>query len=67
MPSDMAFSGSHAMWTQHTNGAFSQFDLREVTKPLDSIPRVSAAWDATGSLAFVVDKQDRWEVPYDDM
>ncbi|KAF9532667.1 hypothetical protein CPB83DRAFT_867467 [Crepidotus variabilis] len=65
--SDMAFSGSHAMWTQHTNGAFSQFDLREVTKPLDSIPRVSAAWDATGSLAFVVDKQDRWEVPYDDI
>lgn len=46
---------------------FSQIDLREATKPIDAIPRVAAAWEASGSLAFVADRKLRWEAPYDDM
>ena len=64
---DLAFSDSHAVWAQHTSGAFSQIDLRDATKPIDAMPRVVATWEATGSLAFVTEKSDRWEIPYDDL
>lgn len=64
---DVAFADSHAMWAQHSTGAFSQLDLRYSHKPLDAIPRVAATWDAAGSLAFVTDRPRRWEIPYDDL
>ncbi len=63
----MTFGDSHAIWTQHSSGMFSQIDLRDSSKPLDSVPRVSAAWEASGSLAFVSDQKQLWEAPYDDM
>lgn len=58
---------SHAIWAQHSSGAFSQIDLRDSTKPLDAIPRTAATWEASGSMAFVVDRKEKWEIPYDDM
>ncbi|KAJ3511977.1 hypothetical protein NLJ89_g3787 [Agrocybe chaxingu] len=64
---DIAFGDAHAIWAQHASGTFSQFDLRDTTKPLDAVPRVAATWEATGSIAFVVDRKERWEVPYDDI
>ena len=64
---DLAFADSHAIWAQHASGAFSQIDLRDATEPIDAIPRVTATWEATGSLAFVTDKKDHWEIPYDDL
>ncbi|KAJ7509976.1 hypothetical protein B0H11DRAFT_1168825 [Mycena galericulata] len=64
---DIAFRDSHAIWASHSSGMFSQIDLREATKPIDAIPRVAAAWEASGSLAFVADRKLRWEVPYDDL
>ena len=64
---DIAFRDSHALWAQHATGSFSQFDLRDVTKPIDSMPRVAATWDVSGSVTFVADVNDRWEIPYDDM
>ncbi|KAL1761750.1 hypothetical protein FB107DRAFT_200662 [Schizophyllum commune] len=63
----IAFGGTDALWTQHTSGAFVQYDLRECTRPLDTIPRVAAAWEPAGSLALVTDRPDPWEVPYDDV
>ncbi|KAJ7940535.1 hypothetical protein B0H13DRAFT_2396675 [Mycena leptocephala] len=65
--SDIAFRDSHAIWATHASGMFSQIDLREATKPIDAIPRVAAAWEASGSLAFVADRKLRWEAPYDDI
>lgn len=64
---DLAFGDSHAIWAQHASGSFSQIDLRDATKPLDAIPRVAATWEVTGSIAFVTEKKDRWEIPYDDL
>ncbi|KAJ7046897.1 hypothetical protein C8F04DRAFT_938106 [Mycena alexandri] len=64
---DIAFRDSHAIWATHSSGMFSQIDLREASKPIDSIPRMAAAWEASGSLAFVADRKFRWEAPYDDM
>ena len=64
---DLAFTDSHAIWAQHASGAFSQIDLRDATKPIDAIPRVAATWEATGSLAFVAERKDFWEIPYDDL
>lgn len=64
---DIAFGDSHALWAQHSAGSFSQIDLRDVTKPLDAVPRVAATWEATGTLAFVSDRKMRWEIPYDDL
>lgn len=63
----MTFGDSHTLWSQHYSGSFSQFDLRQISKPLDAIPRMAATWDAMGTLAFVADKPRRWEAPYDDM
>ncbi|PFH49423.1 hypothetical protein AMATHDRAFT_147687 [Amanita thiersii Skay4041] len=64
---DVLFADSHAIWAQHTSGAFSQFDLRDVTKPIDNIPRVALSWEISGSLAFVSDRKYAFEVPYDDI
>ncbi|KAJ7709805.1 hypothetical protein B0H17DRAFT_238977 [Mycena rosella] len=64
---DIAFRDSHAIWATHASGMFSQIDLRDATRPIDAIPRVAAAWEASGSLAFVTDRKVRWEVPYDDI
>ncbi|KAJ7109490.1 hypothetical protein C8R44DRAFT_289695 [Mycena epipterygia] len=64
---DITFRDSHAIWAAHSSGMFSQIDLREATKPIDAIPRMAAAWEASGSLAFVADRKVRWEVPYDDI
>jgi len=63
---DLAFADSHAIWTQHSSGMFSQIDLRDCTKPIDAVPRVAVSWEASGSLAFVSDRKSRWEIPYDD-
>ncbi|KAH8118718.1 WD40 repeat-like protein [Phellopilus nigrolimitatus] len=65
--SDMTFTDSHALWVQHPSGAFSQMDLRYCDKPIDSVPRSALTWTPTGSLTFVNDSPDRWEVPYDDI
>ncbi|KAF8813412.1 hypothetical protein BYT27DRAFT_7158298 [Phlegmacium glaucopus] len=65
--SDIAFGDSHAIWAQHASGSFSQIDLRDATKPLDAIPRVAATWEVTGSIAFVTEKKNHWEIPYDDL
>ncbi len=46
---------------------FSQMDLRECIKPLDSIPRTAVAWEGSGSLAFVADPAATWELPFDDV
>ena len=67
MGSDVAFGDSHAIWAQHTSGMFSQIDLRDAIKPLDSITRVATTWEPSGSLAFIADKKTKWEAPYDDV
>ncbi|KAI0044133.1 WD40 repeat-like protein [Auriscalpium vulgare] len=64
---DIAFRDSHALWAQHVSGTFAQLDLRHSYRPLDSIPRVAATWDAAGTLAFVTEQKTRWEIPYDDV
>ncbi|KJA20557.1 hypothetical protein HYPSUDRAFT_216934 [Hypholoma sublateritium FD-334 SS-4] len=64
---DITFNGEHVLWAQHASGTFSQLDLRNVTKPIDTIPRAAATWDVTGSMAFVVDDVNPHEVPYDDV
>ncbi|KAI0082042.1 hypothetical protein K474DRAFT_1671564 [Panus rudis PR-1116 ss-1] len=64
---DIVFSDPHALWAQHVSGSFSQFDLRQMSKPLDAVTKVATTWDATGSMFFVADKPRRWEIPYDDI
>lgn len=64
---DIAFGDSHAMWTVHSSGTFSQIDLRDANKPIDAIPRVANSWDVCGSLLFVSDTPMNWEPPYDDL
>ncbi|KZV67776.1 hypothetical protein PENSPDRAFT_610968 [Peniophora sp. CONT] len=64
---DIAFRDSHALWAQHTSGAFSQLDLRNAYRPIDGIPRSSASWDAAGTLTFVADDSPNFEPPYDDL
>ena len=64
---DLTFADSHAIWAQHASGTFSQIDLRDATKPIDAIPRVATTWEATGSLAFVTERKDPREIPYDDL
>lgn len=65
---DIAFSAveSAVLWAQHSSGVFVQHDLRNVTKPLNSIPRTALAWDGRGSMAFVGEKLDVPEIPFDD-
>lgn len=52
---------------QNTNGTFTQLDMCDVTKPLDTISRTSITWTPNNALAFIVDNAPRWEIPYDDM
>ncbi|TDL29867.1 hypothetical protein BD410DRAFT_45075 [Rickenella mellea] len=63
---DMTFADSHAIWTLHPSGAFSQMDLRHSSKPIDSVPRVGITWNAAGTMTFVTDNKALWELPYDD-
>ena len=63
----MTFGDSHTLWAQHYSGTFSQFDLKQMSKPIDAVSRTASPWDATGTLTFVADKPRRWEIPYDDM
>ena len=65
--SDIAFSDSHAIWAQQASGSFSQFDLWETTKPIDAVSRVAVTWEVGGSMTFVADSKERWEIPYDDV
>ncbi|KAF8627536.1 hypothetical protein AX15_004384 [Amanita polypyramis BW_CC] len=64
---DIDFADSHAIWTLHSSGAFSQFDLRDASRPIDSVSRVALTWEASGSVTFVSDRKSRFEVPYDDV
>jgi hypothetical protein len=64
---DIAFADPHTIWAQHSSGTFSQLDLRHSFKPIDAIPRTSVTWEAGGSLAFLSGRQNRWEVPFDDV
>ncbi|OBZ65249.1 WD repeat-containing protein 24 [Grifola frondosa] len=64
---DIAFGDSHAIWTVHSSGTFSQLDLRQSRKPLDAISRTALSWSSAGSLAFAAGLPKRWEVPYDDV
>ncbi|KAJ3813050.1 hypothetical protein F5876DRAFT_36006 [Lentinula aff. lateritia] len=64
---DFAFGDPNTLWTQHSSGMFSQLDLRDATKPVDAIPRVSLTSNASGSLTFVSSSANRWEIPYDDI
>ncbi|KAI0766904.1 hypothetical protein BD413DRAFT_567976 [Trametes elegans] len=64
---DIDFRDSHALWALHSSGMFSQLDLRQSRKPLDSVPRSAISWNTTGSIAFVTDQPKRWEIPYDDI
>jgi WD repeat-containing protein 24 len=64
---DIEFRDSHALWTQHSSGTFAQLDLRYSYRSLDAVPRLAASWTVSNSLAFVADKKNMWEVPYDDM
>lgn len=49
------------------NGSFTQIDMRDISKPLDAIPRTSTTWTPQGALAFITDNVPSWEIPYDDM
>ncbi|KIK71396.1 hypothetical protein GYMLUDRAFT_66603 [Collybiopsis luxurians FD-317 M1] len=64
---DIAFGDQHTLWAQHGSGTFSQLDLREVTRPIDAIPRVTLTSEASGSLTFLTSSESRWEIPYDDI
>lgn len=64
---DATFGDSHTIWAQHSSGSFTQFDLRESTKPMDGINRVASTWNPNGSVTFITDNQERWEAPYDDV
>ncbi|KAI1785177.1 hypothetical protein LXA43DRAFT_929347 [Ganoderma leucocontextum] len=64
---DIDFADSHALWALHQSGTFSQLDLRQCRKPLDAIARSAVSWNTSGSIAFVIDRPKRWEIPYDDV
>lgn len=56
-----------ALWVAYTSGTFAQHDLRNVFRPLDSIPRSGVTWETRGVVAFAVDAVERGEIPYDDV
>ena len=64
---DVDFCDSHAIWALQSSGTFSQFDLRDASKPIASLPRVALTWEVSGSVTFVSDRRHRHEVPYDDV
>lgn len=64
---DIEFADPHTLLAQNTNGTFTQVDMRDTSKPLDTISRTSTTWTPDGALAFVTDNVPRWEIPYDDM
>ncbi|KAG9087286.1 hypothetical protein FS749_003027, partial [Ceratobasidium sp. UAMH 11750] len=56
-----------ALWVAYTSGTFAQHDLRNVFRPLDSVPRSGVTWETRGVVAFAVDAVERGEIPYDDV
>ncbi|KAH8825127.1 hypothetical protein DL96DRAFT_1670347 [Flagelloscypha sp. PMI_526] len=64
---DMVFSDSHSVWALHQSGSFSQLDLRESTKAIEPVPRVCSTWSPSGTLAFVSERENPHEIPYDDV
>jgi hypothetical protein len=65
-PSGASRPGS-ALWVTYTSGTFVQHDMRNVFRPLDSIPRSGVTWETRGVVAFAVDAVERGEIPYDDV
>ncbi|QRW12133.1 WD domain, G-beta repeat protein [Ceratobasidium sp. AG-Ba] len=55
------------LWASYASGIFAQHDLRNVFRPLDSIPRSGITWETRGVIAFAVDAVERGEIPYDDV
>ncbi|ELU37909.1 WD40 domain-containing protein [Rhizoctonia solani AG-1 IA] len=55
------------LWVAYTSGTFSQHDMRNVFRPLDSIPRNGVTWETRGVVAFAVDSIERGEIPFDDV
>lgn len=64
---DIEFADPYTLLAQNTNGTFTQLDMRDVTKPLDTISRALITWTPNSTLAFVIDNAPRSEIPYDDM
>ena len=64
---DIEFADPYTLLAQNTSGTFTQLDMRDVTKPLDTISRASITWTPNSTLAFVIDNAPRSEIPYDDM
>jgi len=64
---DIEFADPYTLLAQSTNGTFTQLDMRDVTKPLDTISRASITWTPSSTFAFVIDNAPRSEIPYDDM
>ncbi|CEL56747.1 hypothetical protein RSOLAG1IB_08049 [Rhizoctonia solani AG-1 IB] len=55
------------LWVAYTSGTFAQHDMRNVFRPLDSIPRNGVSWETRGVVAFAVDSIERGEIPFDDV
>ncbi|KZS86479.1 hypothetical protein SISNIDRAFT_491919 [Sistotremastrum niveocremeum HHB9708] len=64
---DFTFLDSHTAWSHTLSGTFSQLDLSICSKPIDLVGRNSMTWDGMGTLGFVIDAVDKWEIPYDDI
>lgn len=60
-------SPGSALWVAYTSGTFAQHDLRNIFRPLDSIPRSGVTWETRGVVAFAVDAIERGEIPFDDV
>ncbi|CAE7090273.1 unnamed protein product [Rhizoctonia solani] len=56
-----------ALWVAYNSGNFAQHDMRNVFRPLDSIPRSGVTWETRGVVAFAVDSIERGEIPFDDV
>lgn len=65
--SDIEFADPHVLLAQNMSGTFTQIDMRDISKPLDAIPRTSTTWTPQSGLAFITDNVPSWEIPYDDM
>lgn len=64
---DVAFNEGNAAQVVYKSGAFAQLDLREATRPVDTIGRHALSWNANSSLFFVADPVPLSEPPYDDL
>lgn len=64
---DIIWAGPDALWATYGNGTLVQHDLRDCSRPLDSIPRSALAWEASGSITYANDAVTAWDQPYDDV